>query len=437
MGRAASLPGTGRGDREAVGGDACRRTRYVSARRHLYLLFVSPGSRVGKATARCRFAHPTPVPSRATACYANCRRGRGKGRTQTSRNASRPKIHGRSRETDSPARPRAGPPRADLRFRQGRARRFRRGARRRGVELISTGGIGQGDRRKRHAGRPMSSASPASPKSWTAASRRCTRRPWRHSRRPRRSRARRGDGASMGSPAIDLAGRQSLSVRGGPPSGADYADDRREHRHRRAGNDPRRGQEPRLCRRRRPIPPTTPRSSTRWTMNSGAVARVRGSSWRPRRSPAPPPMTPPSRTGSPRRSAIEHAGRRAFGGRLDQRMRYGENPHQAAGFYVDGEPRPGVATARQMQGKELSYNNINDTDAAFELVAEFDPAARAAVAIIKHANPCGVAVGPTLADGLRQGAGLRSGLAPSAASSRSTGRSTPRRPRRSSRCSPR
>ena len=56
-------------------------------------------------------------------------------------------------------------------------------------------------------------------------------------------------------------------------------------------------------------------------------------------------------------------------------MRYGENPHQAAAFYVFPNPRPGVATARQMQGKELSYNNINDTDAAVELVAEFDPAA--------------------------------------------------------------
>ena len=77
-------------------------------------------------------------------------------------------------------------------------------------------------------------------------------------------------------------------------------------------------------------------------------------------------------------------------------MRYGENPHQSAAFYVGPEPRPGVATARQLQGKELSYNNINDTDAAYELVAEFDAAATAAVAIIKHANPCGAAIGATL-----------------------------------------
>ncbi|MDI6028642.1 bifunctional phosphoribosylaminoimidazolecarboxamide formyltransferase/IMP cyclohydrolase [Corticibacterium sp. UT-5YL-CI-8] len=87
---------------------------------------------------------------------------------------------------------------------------------------------------------------------------------------------------------------------------------------------------------------------------------------------------------------------RAFGGTLESVMRYGENPHQNAGFYLTGDQRPGVATARQLQGKQLSYNNINDTDAAFELVGEFDPVRTAAVAIIKHANPCGVAEGVTL-----------------------------------------
>jgi phosphoribosylaminoimidazolecarboxamide formyltransferase/IMP cyclohydrolase len=76
-----------------------------------------------------------------------------------------------------------------------------------------------------------------------------------------------------------------------------------------------------------------------------------------------------------------------------QPLRYGENPHQAATFYVTNNPRPGVATARQIQGKELSFNNLNDTDAAYELVAEF---ASPAVAIIKHANPCGVAIGASL-----------------------------------------
>ncbi|HEX3701045.1 MAG TPA: bifunctional phosphoribosylaminoimidazolecarboxamide formyltransferase/IMP cyclohydrolase [Phenylobacterium sp.] len=89
--------------------------------------------------------------------------------------------------------------------------------------------------------------------------------------------------------------------------------------------------------------------------------------------------------------------RRAFAGELVQAMRYGENPHQAAAFYRFEGPRTGVATARQLQGKALSYNNINDTDAAFELIAEFDPAAGPACAIIKHANPCGLATGKSLA----------------------------------------
>lgn len=94
----------------------------------------------------------------------------------------------------------------------------------------------------------------------------------------------------------------------------------------------------------------------------------------------------------------ENPRRRSFSGSLAQTLRYGENPHQDAAFYTDGSSRPGVATARQWQGKALSYNNINDTDAAFELVAEFAPEDRAACAIIKHANPCGVALGDNLAE---------------------------------------
>ena len=86
--------------------------------------------------------------------------------------------------------------------------------------------------------------------------------------------------------------------------------------------------------------------------------------------------------------------RMVLAGERAQTLRYGENPHQQAAFYRGGPPRPGIATARQVQGKELSYNNLNDTDAAFELAAEF---AEPAVAIIKHANPCGVAVGADLA----------------------------------------
>ncbi len=77
-----------------------------------------------------------------------------------------------------------------------------------------------------------------------------------------------------------------------------------------------------------------------------------------------------------------------------QSLRYGENPHQSAAFYVSDLSRIGIASAIQIQGKELSYNNLNDTDAAFELVSEFTD--QPAIAIIKHANPCGVAIGADL-----------------------------------------
>jgi phosphoribosylaminoimidazolecarboxamide formyltransferase / IMP cyclohydrolase len=99
---------------------------------------------------------------------------------------------------------------------------------------------------------------------------------------------------------------------------------------------------------------------------------------------------------------IEHPKWQSFAGLLREELRYGENPHQRASFYATGETRTGVASARQIQGKQLSYNNINDTDAAFELVAEFDPAEAAAVAIIKHANPCGVAQGENLLEAYRK-----------------------------------
>ncbi len=92
---------------------------------------------------------------------------------------------------------------------------------------------------------------------------------------------------------------------------------------------------------------------------------------------------------------------RALGGTLAEPLRYGENPHQSAAFYRSLDARPGVGTARLMQGKALSYNNIGDADAAFELVAEFDPAGLASVAIIKHANPCGVGTGANLAEAYR------------------------------------
>jgi phosphoribosylaminoimidazolecarboxamide formyltransferase/IMP cyclohydrolase len=84
-----------------------------------------------------------------------------------------------------------------------------------------------------------------------------------------------------------------------------------------------------------------------------------------------------------------------FSGMLKQKLRYGENPHQTAAFYSNGDARPGIATAMQSQGKELSFNNLNDTDAAYELVAEFS---ETACVIVKHANPCGVAASNKLID---------------------------------------
>ena len=93
---------------------------------------------------------------------------------------------------------------------------------------------------------------------------------------------------------------------------------------------------------------------------------------------------------------------RAFGGKLVEALRYGENPHQSAAFYRAPGERFGVATARQVQGKQLSYNNINDTDAAYECVAEFDAKRTAACVIVKHANPCGVAEGASLLDAYKK-----------------------------------
>ncbi|MGR9465549.1 bifunctional phosphoribosylaminoimidazolecarboxamide formyltransferase/IMP cyclohydrolase [Rhizobium leguminosarum] len=96
--------------------------------------------------------------------------------------------------------------------------------------------------------------------------------------------------------------------------------------------------------------------------------------------------------------SIDTPRHRVIGGALKEEMRYGENPHQKAAFYATGEKRPGVSTAALLQGKQLSYNNINDTDAAYELVAEFLPEKAPACAIIKHANPCGVATGSSLVE---------------------------------------
>lgn len=97
--------------------------------------------------------------------------------------------------------------------------------------------------------------------------------------------------------------------------------------------------------------------------------------------------------------AGEHPG--VFAAPLAATLRYGENPHQSATLHRDGTGAPGPATAEQVQGKALSHNNLLDADAAWACVCEFErPAARArpAVAIVKHANPCGVGLGETLAE---------------------------------------
>jgi phosphoribosylaminoimidazolecarboxamide formyltransferase/IMP cyclohydrolase len=93
--------------------------------------------------------------------------------------------------------------------------------------------------------------------------------------------------------------------------------------------------------------------------------------------------------------------RLVLAGRLRERLRYGENPHQPAGLYITDDGKPSVAAARQLQGKPLSYNNINDADAAFELASDL-ATDTPAVVIVKHANPCGVAVAPNLSEAYRQ-----------------------------------
>ena len=117
---------------------------------------------------------------------------------------------------------------------------------------------------------------------------------------------------------------------------------------------------------------------------------------------APRSTTRRSPTGSPQQLNDTAPAYRAFGGQLAEPLRYGENPHQSAAFYRAPDSRSGVATARQLQGKQLSYNNINDTDAAYECVGEFDGKRTAACVIVKHANPCGVAEGASLLDAYRK-----------------------------------
>ena len=206
------------------------------------------------------------------------------------------------------------------------------------------------------------------------------------------------------------AGGQPLSVRGDRGEGRAVRRLHREHRHRRAGDDPRGRQEPRRRDRGRRC-----RRTTRRVLDAHAAAR---------RAPPRLELRKALAAKAYARTAAYDAAIggwfadalgeraptwRAFGGRLAQELRYGENPHQRAAFYKTGERRAGVATAVQHQGKELSYNNLNDTDAAFELVAEFDPKACASG---RHHQACQSlrrGAGRDARGGLRQGAALRSG----------------------------
>jgi phosphoribosylaminoimidazolecarboxamide formyltransferase / IMP cyclohydrolase len=241
-----------------------------------------------------------------------------------------------------------------------------------GVELLSTGGTSDMLREAgltvrdvadltgfpRDDGRAREDAAPEGPRRASGAA--------------RQARACRGDGGARDR-ADRPPDREPLPVRGDRRARRGLRRLRREHRHRRPGHDPRGGQEPRLRQRRRG------RGGLR-AASRGARGERRATTLAFRRRLA---QTAYARTAAYDAAvstwmagAIGEATprRRAFAGTLRQTLRYGENPHQGAAFYTDGSARPGVATATQWQGKELSYNNINDTDAAFELVSEFAPA---------------------------------------------------------------
>ena len=177
--------------------------------------------------------------------------------------------------------------------------------------------------------------------------------------------------------------------------------------------------------------------STRWRRMAARPRRSFARSSPPRPLPAPALTTPRSARGSPRPWATSRLERRVIAGTLVDALRYGENPHQWGAFYRTSDTRFGVATATQVQGKELSYNNLNDADAAYELVAEFDPNVTRRG---RHHQACQSVRRGHRFDaeaGLHQGARAAILRAPSAASSRSTAASTPMRRGRSSRSSPR
>ena len=336
-------------------------------------------------------------------------------------------------------RSRAGPARADLRLRQDRPRRpRRRRSSRAASSSLSTGGTAQA---LRDAGLPVRDV---------AAGHRVPR----DARRPGQDAAPDGArGPARASATIPTTARRSTTNGIAPidllvvnlypfeatvAAGADYDDLHREHRHRRPGDAALGGEEPRASSPSSPTSRTTRRSSPSSTRTGGATSLGF------RRALA---LTAFGRTAAydaavsgwmagalgeatPRRRAASRARSRSRSATARTRTRRRPSTATAAAG-------PGVATARQLQGKALSYNNINDTDAAFELVAEFDPADGPACAIIKHANPCGVARGATLARRLPRRLRLRPDLGLRRHRRAEPARSTPRPPRRSPRSSPR
>src|SRR6202007_84897 len=115
-----------------------------------------------------------------------------------------------------------------------------------------------------------------------------------------------------------------------------------------------------------------------------AIANTLELIWSPEPAEAPVQFVDPATAPFPEALRLHYP--------LAMSLRYGENPHQKAALYADGSDT-GIAGAKQLQGKELSYNNLVDLDACWELAQEFDTPA---VAIIKHTNPCGEAIGPSI-----------------------------------------
>ena len=199
--------------------------------------------------------------------------------------------------------------------------------------------------------------------------------------------------------------REPLSVRGhrGPPR-RDRARGDREHRHRRPDDDPRGGQELRVHRGRRQPGELRRRAAGAHGRRRQALARHARERSPPRRSPTPPATTARSRAGSSRsRTTSRRCCCNAFEKVTD--LAYGENPHQRAAYYAQAGARMHVLSmVRQLGGKELSFNNVLDLNAARLLTQEFE---LPACTIIKHNNPCGVAVGGSVARGLPRGLRVR------------------------------